>query len=130
MQRRLRGGGIGALADGAMERWFTAAFRAEHPETVAGIREQVATTPPEGYAACCEAIRDWDFRERLGSIAAPTLVIAATLDPSTPPEHGELIAQRIPGARLELIPDSAHLANVERPDVFNDALLEHLTEGT
>src|SRR5262245_12025785 len=63
-----RGGGMDALADGAMERWFTPAFRARQPETVARIRELVATTPAEGYAACCEAIRDWDFRDRLGKI--------------------------------------------------------------
>jgi 3-oxoadipate enol-lactonase len=123
-----RGGGIGELADGAMERWFTPSFRAEQPETVARIREQVATTPAEGYAACCEAIRDWDFRDRLGTIGAPTLVIAAAHDPSTPPEHGEAIARAIPGARIEILADAAHLANVEQPETFTEATLEHLTE--
>jgi 3-oxoadipate enol-lactonase len=123
-----RGGGMEQLADGAMERWFTPAFRSEHPEVVGPIRDQVAETPPEGYAASCEAIREWDFRERLGSIAAPTLVVAAEDDPSTPPEHGRLLAERIPGARLELLPDAAHLANVEQPESFNRALLSHLAE--
>jgi 3-oxoadipate enol-lactonase len=122
-----RGGGMDALADGAMERWFTPAFRGSQPETVARIREQVATTPAEGYAACCEAIRDWDFRDRLGEIEAPTLVIAAAHDPSTPPERGRAIAAAIPNARLVLIEEAAHLANIERPDVFTEALLEHLT---
>jgi 3-oxoadipate enol-lactonase len=121
-----RGGGMGQLADGAMERWFTPAFREAHPEVVGPIREQVEGTPPEGYAASCEAIREWDFRERLDSIAPPTLVVAAENDPSTPPEHGRLLAERIPGARLELLPDAAHLANVEQPESFNRALLEHL----
>jgi 3-oxoadipate enol-lactonase len=122
-----RGGGIGELADGAMERWFTPAFRAEQPDTVARIREQVATTPAEGYAACCEAIRDWDFRDRLGTIEAPTLVIAAAHDPSTPPEHGEAIARAIPGAGMRILPGAAHLANVERPETFTEAVLAHLT---
>jgi 3-oxoadipate enol-lactonase len=124
-----RGGGMEALADGAMERWFTPAFRAEHPESVARIRAQVAETPPEGYAASCEAIRDWDFRERLASIRTPTLVIAASEDPSTPPAYGEAIAEGIPGAGFALIPDSAHLANVERPEAFTGAVLAHLEVG-
>ena len=108
--------GTDALADATMERWFSDEFRAEQPDTVAGIRAMVASTPPEGYAACCEAIREWDFRDRLGEISAPTLVLSAEDDPSTPPEHGRLIADGIPGARFVVLPaPTRHLANVEQP---------------
>src|SRR5262249_50686334 len=65
---RARGGGLEAAAEGAMGRWVAPACRGRQPETVALIRELVETTPAEGYAACCEAIRDWDFRDRLGKI--------------------------------------------------------------
>ena len=58
--------------------------------------------------------------------SAPTLVVTASEDPSTPPEHAELIAARIPGARLEVLGEAAHLANVERPAEFNRLLEEHL----
>lgn len=121
-----RAQGCVALADGVMERWFTPRFREEQPETVAGIRDMVASTPGEGYAACCEALRDWDFREELGTIRAPTLVISGAQDPATPPERGAVLVEGIPGARLEVIPDVAHLANVEQPEAFTRAVLGHL----
>jgi len=116
-----------AVSDATMERWFSDEFRAEHPDTVAAIRALVASTPPEGYAACCEAIREWDFRDRLGEISAPTLVLSAEDDPSTSPEHGRLIADGIAGASFVVLPaPTRHLANVEQPDAFTDALLAHL----
>jgi pimeloyl-ACP methyl ester carboxylesterase len=59
-------------------------------------------------------------------VRAPTLVIAAEEDPATPPEHGELIASLIPGARLEVLEHAAHLANVERPDAFTELVLGFL----
>ena len=65
--------------------------------------------------------------DRLGAIAAPTLVLAAALDPATPPEHGGVIRSAIPGARLVVLPDAAHLANVEQPEAFNRAIIAHLT---
>jgi 3-oxoadipate enol-lactonase len=81
---------------------------------------------PEGYARCCEALAEWDIREELGKIRAQTLVIAGAEDPSTPPSHGELIASRIRRARFEVLQRAAHLANVERPDEFNELLDQHL----
>ena len=71
--------------------------------------------------ACCAAVRDFDCREQLGKIRAPTLVIAGAHDPSTPPADGRFISQKIPGARyVEL--DAAHLSNIEAQDWFNREL--------
>ena len=83
-------------------------------------------TPPEGYAAGCEALASLDLRDGLAAIRAPTLVIAGSEDPAAPPSHGELIADSVPGARLLIVPAS-HLANLEQPEVVTDALVEHLT---
>jgi 3-oxoadipate enol-lactonase len=118
--------GVEALADAVMQRWFSAGFRAAHPETVARFRALVASTPAEGYAACCEALRDLDLRPRLGEVAAPTLVVAGSEDPATPPERGQLIADGIPGARLVVIEGVAHLANLERPGELDATVLDHL----
>jgi 3-oxoadipate enol-lactonase len=122
-------GSADVLADGAMERWFSPGFHEAHPETVARFREMVASTPAEGYAACCDALRDFDYRDRLGEIGAPTLVVSAALDPATPPTDGELIAASIPGARLVVIDDTAHLANVEQPETYTHTVLDHLLAG-
>jgi len=83
-------------------------------------------TPAEGYAGCCEAIRGADLRDRLEAIRAPTLVIAGADDPAAPVVEAELLRDSIPGARLVVVEQAAHLANVEQPEAVTRALLEHL----
>jgi 3-oxoadipate enol-lactonase len=123
---KVRQGGMEAVADAVISRWFTPGFHEEHPETFAWAKEMLLGTPPEGYAGCCEAIRDMDLRGRLDEVRAPTLVIAGADDPATPSEHAGLIRDAIPDALLEVVPQAAHLANVERPGEVTRALLAHL----
>jgi 3-oxoadipate enol-lactonase len=115
--------GLEPIADSIVARWFTPA---ERPEVVARFRKVLVETPREAYAACCEALAAWDFRDRLGAIQAPTLVIAAAEDPSTPREHAELLARGIPDAKLAVLPEAAHLANVERAEAFSKLVTDHL----
>jgi 3-oxoadipate enol-lactonase len=124
--RVVRAQGMSVIADAVVARWFTDDFGRDDQETVAHFRTLLGAIPPEGYARCCEAVGAWDARERISAIAAPTLVVAGAGDPATPVEHAELLAGRIPGARLVVLEHAAHLANVERPDGFTAAVLEHL----
>jgi 3-oxoadipate enol-lactonase len=119
--RTVRRHGLDAVADTVLQRWFTAEF-----QDVRRYRQMLLSTPPEGYARCCEALRDWDVRDSLAAVRAATLVIAGSDDPSTPPEQLEAIAGEIPGARLIVLPRARHLATVERSEEFNGALLGHL----
>ncbi len=123
---KVRAGGVGAVADAVVERWFTPEFRASRPETHHWAMRMLRATDPEGYAGCCEAIRDMDLRGRLDRIEVPTLVVAGADDPATPPGHGELIRDSVPDARFELVPHAAHLANVEQPEAVTRAILGHL----
>lgn len=125
----VRAQGAGAVADAVLERWFTPGFAASHPEVVASLRQGLAETPAEGYASCCEAIADLDLRDSLAAIEAPTLVISGAEDPATPPEHGRLIADGIPGASLRIVEGAAHLANIEQPAAITAALFDHLGAG-
>jgi 3-oxoadipate enol-lactonase len=88
----------------------------------------LASTPPEGYARCCEAVGAWDARERISAISAPALVVAGAVDPATSIEHAELLASRISGARLCVFDGAAHLANVEQAEAFTQAVLDHLAQ--
>jgi 3-oxoadipate enol-lactonase len=124
--RVVRAEGVDAIADALLGRWFTPELARDEPETVAHFRAMLAATPPEGYARCCEAVAAWDARGRISAITAPVLVLAGADDPATPVEHAELIASRIPGARLHVLERAAHLANVERAGAFTGAVLEHL----
>ena len=54
----VRGGGMEAVTPAVLERWFTSGFRARAPQAVEKVRRMLLATPPEGYAACCAAIRD------------------------------------------------------------------------
>lgn len=115
--------GLEPIADEIVGRWFTPAAPAE---VVARFRQMLVDTPRDDYAACCEALAHWDFRDRLGEIQAPTLVIAAAEDRATPPEHAELLANGIPDAKLVVLPGAAHLPNVEQPEVFSKLVAHHL----
>lgn len=117
-----------AVADTVVGRWFTEAYRRSNPADVARFRAMIASTDPEGYATCCEAIAAMDQRDALASVATPTLVIVGRDDPSTPPEHGEAIAHAIPGARATVLDNAAHLANVERAAEVT-ALMTEFLEG-
>jgi 3-oxoadipate enol-lactonase len=123
----VRAHGIEPMVEPALERWLPSDLRRSQPETEEHLRAMIASTPPEGYAGCCEAIRDMDLRPRLASIEAPTLVVAASDDPSTPKEKVRPIADAVAGARYVEIEGAAHIANVAQPDAFDAAVLEFLT---
>jgi 3-oxoadipate enol-lactonase len=108
--------GMGVIADGTIERWFTEpAIAAPHP-AIDPVKAMIQQTSVEGFTACVGAIKQWRFRDQLGAITTPTLVVQGRHDPSTTVEAGEVIAARIPGARLEVVEDASHFANVEQPD--------------
>jgi len=111
-------GGLASIAGMVAARYFSDAFRAEHPQAVATVMERFAATPQAGYLGCCEAIAALDFSDSLQRIRAPTLVIAGSEDAGTPPAMSRAIAERIPGARMELIDGASHLSALERPAEF------------
>jgi 3-oxoadipate enol-lactonase len=124
----VRKGGMAAVADMIVERWFTPAFRQTSPAAPKRIRDMLLACPAEGYAACCAAVRDMDQRELLAGIRVPTLVLSGRHDPGTPPEHARFIAERIAGAQLVEL-DASHLCNIEASAAFGAAVHEFLEEA-
>ncbi|CAN5322187.1 3-oxoadipate enol-lactonase [soil metagenome] len=117
--------GIAPLAQASVERWFTAGFAARGAEAIAPIAAMLGATDPQGYAGCCAAIRDMDMRRTVSLVCAPTRAIGGTGDQATPPPHSEALARAITGATLVML-DAAHLANVEEPEAFARAVIDHL----
>ena len=127
--RTVRQHGVTKVAEAVLERWFTPAFRESHPEVAEWAMDMLHDTPPEGYAACCEAIAAAELPGRLGVIRAPTLVIAGADDPAAPPDRLEFIRDSVPEAHLIVLSPAAHLANVEQPRAATRAILDHLVLG-
>ena len=124
--QKVREGGMGAIADASIERWFTSRFRVGSPKALAHIKEVFLKTPPGGYIACCEAIRDTDQRDSIRDIRVPTLIIAGAHDPATPPQDGKYLAENIPSAKYVEV-DAAHISNIEADGQFTQEVLGFLT---
>jgi 3-oxoadipate enol-lactonase len=82
---------------------------------------------PAAYAAQLQAIRSWQSYDRLPRIAAPTLVIHGESDRLVPPANGRLVAGRIPGAHLVILPRASHTFFTDQPDLAHQALMGFLT---
>jgi 3-oxoadipate enol-lactonase/4-carboxymuconolactone decarboxylase len=122
----VRRSGPQAVAAASVARWFTPEFAAKHPDLVQQMRNMVARTTPEGYAACCEAIASWDIRDQLAKIEANTWILAGGADLSTPPSRAYALGAAIPKARVTVFEQAAHLALAEQPERVAHWLLEHL----
>jgi 3-oxoadipate enol-lactonase len=125
----IRKGGIEVIAEGTMQRWFTTRFQVERQAELAGIRNMLVRTPPEGYIGCSLAIRDAELGPDDRKISCPTLVVVGESDPATPPSAAREIADAIKGARLELIANAAHIVTIEQPAALNRLLTGFLGAG-
>lgn len=113
-------GGMAAIADDVMARWFSRRFRA------AGLdipwRDRLLACNPQGYAGGCAAIAGADFYTPTAALTLPALVIAGTDDGSTPPDLVRETADLMAGADFQLIRGAGHLPPIDQPAAFAAAL--------
>jgi 3-oxoadipate enol-lactonase len=112
--------GMAAVAEMVVERYLHADFRAAEPAATQAIRARILRDDPAGYAASCAAVGGVAWQDRLSRITCPTLVISGARDAGAPPAMGQAIAERIPGARFEVIANASHLSVLETPQAFED----------
>ena len=115
--------GMAALVDSTLERWFTPPFRSSAAART--IAEQIATTPVAGYVGCGRAIMGLNTTVKLKSIKLPVLAITGEQDAAAPGTRH--IGENVPGAKLVVIPQASHIANIEQPEAFNRALRDFLS---
>ena len=126
--KAVREGGMKAIVDAIMQRFFSP--DKQQSAWAQSTRAVLLGSDPQGYAACCAALRDADTRASLSKISVPTLVIGGDKDPSTPWEdNGAILARDIPGAKAFRL-QTAHLSNLEQPRTFTMALLDFLLART
>ena len=114
-----------ATTETFLRNWFPARMLEARDPAVEPFRSALLATPREGIIGGWTAVRDADLRRTITLITQPTLIIAGQHDTVTSARHGEEIAAAIPGAQMRLL-DTVHLANVELPDAFLEAVLDFL----
>ncbi len=113
--------GVASLWPGTLERWLTAACQAQSKEAVDRLKADFETTSAEGYKGCAAAIRGLDYLRHLGSLSLPVLYIVGDQDSGASPETMRAMADATPGAMFKVIPNAAHIANIDNTDAFNAA---------
>ncbi len=122
----VRAGGIEALADAIMERWFSAPFR--KTDAFHAWRNMLVRQPLEGYVGCSAAISGTDFYTPTSGLRLPTLGIAGSDDGSTPPDLVRETVDLIPGSQFHLIRKAGHLPCVEQPEEYAAVLTRFMQE--
>lgn len=121
-------GGLEAIAEAVMERWFSAAFRAGRPEALQGWRAMLCRTSAEGYTGVCAAIRDADLTATARGLAVPALCLAGAEDGASPPDLVRALAGLLADARYVEIGGVGHLPSVEAPDAVVEAVATFIAE--
>lgn len=122
----VKAGGIEALADGIMERWFSAPFR--KTDAFHAWRNMLVRQPAEGYVGCSAAISGTDFYTPTSGLRLPTLGIAGADDGSTPPDLVRETVELIPGSQFHLIRKAGHLPCVEQPEEYASVLTKFMQD--
>jgi len=125
----IREGGLESIAEGIMERWFSAGFQDACPAELRLWSNLLVRTPVEGYVGTCAALSAADMRDQVGGLDVPTLCICGDEDGATPPELVQELTGMIPGARYQEIARAGHLPCIEQPAILANAISAFISEN-
>ena len=121
----IESGGVEAVADSVLSRWFTADFRVRRADELTGWRTMLVRTPKPGYLVACGALKRADLRPHARAITVPTLCLVGEEDGSTPVALVRETAERIRGSRFEIIAGAGHIPGIEKPEATAALLRRH-----
>jgi len=124
MAERVAKDGMAAVLDTAIGRMFPPEFAQKHPDTIAARKTALGKVDPQCFARACLALASMDLSEKAKQIRNPTLVMCGALDQTTAPALARDLAEKIPGARYEEIPDSGHCPMLEQPEQLVSRILD------
>ncbi|KTQ97028.1 3-oxoadipate enol-lactonase [Aureimonas ureilytica] len=122
----VRGEGLKSISETVLRGWVSEGFPAAQTAPFAAWRRMFEATPAQGYVGACEALREADYTELVATIRAPTLALAGDCDRATTPDLVRATAERIPGARFEVIAGSGHLPCLERAEDLAALIAGHV----
>lgn len=111
--------GMEAIVQPTLDRWFTPAFAERRPDVIDRVAKTLRSNDPGMHAAMWDMIATLDTAPHLPAVDKPTLVLVGEKDPTTPLAASQLIAERVPGAVLHVLPDVSHISPVEAPELVN-----------
>lgn len=121
-----KAGGLESLADETLGRWFTEPYRKLNPERLSRVRRMIVSTSVEGYCGCSEALKTLDYFRHLANLTVPTHYISGSADTAAPPQVMQAMADATPHARLDVIANASHIANIENAPAFTSAAITFL----
>lgn len=125
---RVAAGGMEAIADAVMLRWFPETLRPNRETELTGWRNLLLRSPADGYIATCAALRDADLSAEIAAINTPTLVLVGSDDQSTPVALVRALADGLPDARFEVVEAAGHLPMIDQPDKLARLVALYLEE--
>lgn len=127
---RVAGEGVGVLIELQMGRLLAPQTIENKKEVVERVRSLILEGTPDGAVGALGALRDRpDSTALLPQIQVPTLLIGGEEDAISSPEVMAAMAEKIPDSRHVILPEAAHLSNLEAPEEFNAAAKEFLKEA-
>ncbi|MGH9906289.1 MAG: alpha/beta fold hydrolase [Pyrinomonadaceae bacterium] len=121
--------GMEGIADALLPKLLTPETVAKRPNIVKRVREMIVGADPEGAAAALRGMaRRLDHTSLLSRIIAPTLILVGREDALTPVADSELMHREIGGSRIQVVEGAGHVSNIEKPEKFNAAITEFLSD--
>ena len=124
--KRVQEGGIEAISDDILARWFSNEFLKNKTVELQMWRSMLTRTTKSGYIGCCEAISRCDLTEQAKMINVPTLMIVGDEDGSTPINVVQNAANLIRGSVFKIIKKAGHLPCIEQPREVGSIFLQFL----
>jgi len=124
--RMAREGGMQAVLPSTLQRWFTDDTVARRPDLVDRVTKTLLADDALVHAAMWDMISALDLVTELHRITCPTLILVGEHDPSSPPSAARVLQQSIAGSEMHVIPDTSHMAPLEKPDAINGYLVDFL----
>ena len=125
--KNVREHGVSYIADGMLPKTVSPATLASKPQLVKGIRDIMLETSVQGVVGASMGMRDRpDSTSTLAKASCPVLIIHGADDQIIPLSESQAMQVQIPNSKLVAIPQGGHLANMEQPEAFNQAVREFI----
>jgi 3-oxoadipate enol-lactonase len=118
-------GGMPALLQSTMERWFPPETLAANPPHMDLIRQMILTTPENGFIGCSAALGDHDFRPLMPQVKNPVLWMCGEKDGHNAAAM-KVMQDELPGSQYVVLPGAGHISNMDQPEMFSRKMREFL----